>query len=361
MAFVASGSVSLNADGQIDRPEIGASGEQNIGLGECFVASAKTIEFDEITFWSEGIDCAADLFLPDGPGPHPGIVMGHGWNQTKQGLRTEASRVRDIGIAVMLIDYRTIGKSGGSPRGQIFPRNQVEDLRNAVTYLRRRPEVDPERIGIYGVSFAGGLALQATAFDRRIKVCVSQSPIVSGRRWMREIRNSYGYDQLLVRLERNFEDRYGRGPDEQTMVHYPAAGTMEPYTGAAPPQARAAYDIMPSWDADNPNSCAFPDKCQDTFNPIIDLESIRHVIDFNPIETIDMIAPRPLLILANGGGVYDWIHTPESIQDAYARAGEPKELVFLPHDAFGFYQEPGRSEVMAIVLPFLQKHLNIGG
>ena len=317
----------------------------------------QSIAFEEVPYWSEGVDCAADLFLPEGTGPHPGIVLGHGWNQTKQGLRTEASRVRDAGFVVMLIDYRTLGNSGGSPRGQIFPRNQVEDLRNAITFLRRRPDVDPDRVGIYGVSFAGGLALHAAAFDRRIKVCVAQSPIVSGRRWMREIRNSYGYDQLLLKLQRNFEERYERGPDAQTMVLYPAAGALDPPGADTPPAARAAYDIMPRWDPDNPNSCAFPDKCQESFNPLIDLESIRHVIDFNPMDTIEMIAPRPLLIVANAGGVYDWIHTPEAVQEAFAKAGEPKELAFLPHDAFGFYQEPGRSEVMAIVLPFLKKHL----
>src|ERR1700691_4794309 len=89
----------------------------------------------EVTFWSGGLECAADLYLQRDPGRHPGLVMGHGWNQTKQALHNEGGYLRDAGYNVMIIDYRTLGKSPGEPRGQIFPRRQVEDLRNALTYF----------------------------------------------------------------------------------------------------------------------------------------------------------------------------------------------------------------------------------
>src|SRR5262249_40828444 len=153
---------------------------------------------EEVTFWSGGVRCAADLFLQDGGSRAPGLVIGHGWNQTKQGLRTEGKMLRDAGYNVMIIDYRGLGRSEGQPRGRIFPRCQVEDLRHALTYFSRLPQVDADRLGIYGVSFAGGVALQAAAFDLRVKVCVAQSPIVNGRRWMKELRNSREYHDLLV-------------------------------------------------------------------------------------------------------------------------------------------------------------------
>jgi hypothetical protein len=86
-------------------------------------------------------------------------------------------------------------------------------------------------------------------------------------------------------------------------------------------------------------------------------ESVLHVLDFNPGDVIDMIAPRPLLIIGNAGGPYDWLHPPEPIQEAYARAGEPKEIIFLPYDAYGLYMEPGRSESMAAVVAFCDKYL----
>jgi|HubBroStandDraft_5_1064220.scaffolds.fasta_scaffold101567_2 pimeloyl-ACP methyl ester carboxylesterase len=313
------------------------------------MTEAEVVAYQEVTFWSGGIECAADLYLQDDPGPHPSLVLGHGFAMTKEGLRNEGRYFRDAGYNAMVIDYRTFGMSGGEPRGQLFPRRQVEDLRNAITYFSRRSEVDPNRLGLYGVSFAGGLALQTAAFDRRVKACVAQSPIVNGRRWMREIRNGREWDTLLTRLQQDFEDRYGKASEEVTKVKHNGPSAL------AVPQS--VYDEAPPLDPENPNSCAFPALLQKTFDTMIVLESIQRIIDFNPTDVIDWIAPRPLLIIGNAGGPYDWLHAPEPIQEAFAKAGEPKELIFLPYDAYGLYQEPGRGEAMRAAIAFYDTHL----
>jgi hypothetical protein len=90
---------------------------------------------------------------------------------------------------------------------------------------------------------------------------------------------------------------------------------------------------------------------------MIVLESIKRIIDFNPTDVIDWIAPRPLLIIGNAGGPYDWLHAPEPIQEAFAKAGEAKELTFLPYDSYGLYQEPGRGEAMRAAIAFYDTHL----
>jgi len=313
------------------------------------MVSNNTDARQEITFLSGGIKCAADLYLQKGDKPRPAVVIGHGWAQTKQGLRNEARYIHQAGYNVMVIDYRTLGMSEGEPRGQIFPRRQVEDLRNAITYFNHRAEVDSERIAIYGVSFAGGLALQTAALDLRVKVCISQSPIVNGRRWMRDLRNSYDYHNLLLELQREFEESYGRPPTEGKKVKQNG-----PLAVAVP---QNIGKIKPPFDPNNPNSCAYPVECQESYNEMICLDSIGQVLDFNPMDTIDLIAPRPLLVIGNAGGPYDWIHPPEPIWEAFAKAGEPKQLVFLPYDAYGLYQEPGRGESMALVISFLDTHL----
>jgi pimeloyl-ACP methyl ester carboxylesterase len=313
------------------------------------MTSVKADAHQEVTYRSGGVDCAADLYLQSNPGRHPSLVIGHGWNQTKQGLRNEGRILRDAGYNVMVVDYRGLGRSGGEVRGQIFPRRQVEDLRNAITYFCRRPEIDADRLGIYGVSFAGGLALQTAAFDTRVRVCVVQSPIVSGRRWMRDLRNVREYHELLVELQGDFEDNYGKSPSEWKKVKCNGSHTV--------PVPQSVRDAMPPFDPNNPNSCAFPVQTQDSYDPLISFESVLHVLDFNPSDVIDMIAPRPLLIIGNAGGPYDWLHPPEPIQEAYAKAGHPKELIFLPYDAYGLYMEPGRSESMAAVIAFCDRHL----
>ena len=55
-----------------------------------------------------------------------------------------------------------------------------QDLRNAVTWLSLQPEVDPNRIGGWGVSLGGGHMLYLAAFERRLKAVVATATAV----WM---------------------------------------------------------------------------------------------------------------------------------------------------------------------------------
>jgi dienelactone hydrolase len=107
---------------------------------------------EDVTFWSEGVRCAGELFVPDGlDDPRAGIVLGHGYGQTKDALHAEATYLCERGgYVTMSIDYRTRGKSEGESRGKVYPRDHVDDYRNAITFLSRRPEVDTPRIGIWG-------------------------------------------------------------------------------------------------------------------------------------------------------------------------------------------------------------------
>jgi hypothetical protein len=114
-----------------------------------FASMAKS---DQITFESCGVTCAADLYLPDSskfPYPRPGVVIGHGTAMIKQFLADQATHLAHAGYVTMAIDYRTFGESKGEPRAQLFPLDQVEDFRNALSHLEQRNDlVDPERIGI---------------------------------------------------------------------------------------------------------------------------------------------------------------------------------------------------------------------
>ena len=62
------------------------------------------------------------------------------------------------------------------PRNQIFALEMVEDYRNALTWLSQRPEVDSNRIGIWGTSYSGGLCLYVGTHDKRVKAVVAEVP-----------------------------------------------------------------------------------------------------------------------------------------------------------------------------------------
>lgn len=68
-----------------------------------------------VEFWSEGVSCSADLYLPEGTGRRPGLVLGHGFNMTRAALEKDAGFLCRAGNVVMAIDYRTFGTSGGIP------------------------------------------------------------------------------------------------------------------------------------------------------------------------------------------------------------------------------------------------------
>ncbi|MFG2594447.1 acetylxylan esterase [Streptomyces sp. NPDC048462] len=56
---------------------------------------------------------------------------------------------------------------------------EIADWRWAITYFGTRGEIDEQRIGIWGFSYAGGYALVLGATDRRIRAVYAQAPTIS--------------------------------------------------------------------------------------------------------------------------------------------------------------------------------------
>ena len=68
------------------------------------------------------------IVTPDGPGPHPVVVMTHGAGGYKEWhLPALASMLREAGIASLGYDHRNFGDSGGEPRCEIAAGKQIED------------------------------------------------------------------------------------------------------------------------------------------------------------------------------------------------------------------------------------------
>jgi len=118
----------------------------------------------EVTFRSDTVTLAGTLFLPRTPGPHPGVVLVHGSNvQSRFGqrgvYRFHADHFARRGIAVLAYDKRGIGGSGGNSDDPGLERDALAALR----VLGARPEVDPARVGLWGLSQGAWLVGQAAA------------------------------------------------------------------------------------------------------------------------------------------------------------------------------------------------------
>jgi pimeloyl-ACP methyl ester carboxylesterase len=133
----------------------------------------------DLRFACGATECAAWLFLPTRPEPAPVVVMAHGFAGTRDvALPFFAERFARAGVAALVFDYRHFGASGGSPRQLVDPWRQLEDWRAALAFARSRPELDPERIALWGTSLGAGHALLVAAEDAGARAVVAQAPQV---------------------------------------------------------------------------------------------------------------------------------------------------------------------------------------
>ena len=162
----------------------------------------------DVEWKSEGTKVRAHLYLPEGEGPHPVVVMAGGWCYVKELVMPEYAKViADAGVAALLFDYRGFGTSEGEPRQHVDPQAQIEDYKNAISYAETRSDLDADRIGIWGISYSGGHVLIIAATDPRVKCVVSNIPVVDGLLTMKQVHGALGFRKLRARI---LEDRRNR-------------------------------------------------------------------------------------------------------------------------------------------------------
>jgi uncharacterized protein len=165
-----------------------------------------------VEFLSEGDTIRADLYLPEGPGPYPVIVMAGGWCYVKELRQPQyAEEFVQGGFAALIFDYRRMGASGGEPRQHLDPWDQIEDYRHAISYLETRSDIDRNRIGVWGISYSGGHVLILGATDPRVKVVVSNVPVVSGYENMQRVHGSERFRKLNALILEDRRKRFETG------------------------------------------------------------------------------------------------------------------------------------------------------
>lgn len=135
----------------------------------------------DVSFLSKGASCAAWLYLPKEPSPHPVIVMAHGLGGVREmRLDAFAERFREAGYACLVFDYRNFGASEGEPRQLLDIASQQEDWRSAVAYARAHKELDSTKVILWGSSFSGGHVIHTAVADGKIAAVIAQCPFTDG-------------------------------------------------------------------------------------------------------------------------------------------------------------------------------------
>jgi pimeloyl-ACP methyl ester carboxylesterase len=144
-------------------------------------SQAGTIPTARVDFSSGGVRCAAWLTVPATPGPHPAVVLVHGLGATHDMMLAQYEQhFAAAGIATLAFDYRNTGSSDGQPRQHISMADQRADVNAALDVLRLRPEVDANRIALWGTSLGGMNVVRVAAGRSDLAAAVVQCPIVHG-------------------------------------------------------------------------------------------------------------------------------------------------------------------------------------
>jgi fermentation-respiration switch protein FrsA (DUF1100 family) len=278
----------------------------------------------DIEFDAEGATLRGWFYLPDrAEAEVPCVVMSHGFSAIKEmHLDDYAEVFCDAGLACVVYDNRGFGASDaapGRPRQEIDPWEQVRDYQHAITYAQLRPEVDADRIGVWGSSYSGAHAYVVAAIDRRVKAVCGQVPLVSGRRAFEMLIRIDFWEQTWQQLS---ADRLARARGE--------APAMIPVVDADP----TAPSALPT-----PDSYEFFNAYEGTsWRNEVTLRTIEMLQGYEPGEYLKRISPTPLLMVVAPN---DRLVAGELAAAMYETAAHPKKLVLVPGGHFDAYVGPG--------------------
>ncbi len=137
-------------------------------------------------YLSQGLKIYGLLTVPNGDPPAggwPAIVFNHGYIPPAQYVTTEryvayVDYLARAGYVVYKIDYRGNGNSDGIARGAYGDPGYTIDVLNAIASLQKFPQVNPDKIGMWGHSMGGFLTLRAMVISKAIKVGVIWAGVV---------------------------------------------------------------------------------------------------------------------------------------------------------------------------------------
>ena len=129
---------------------------------------------EELTIDSQGARMSGLLYLANGRGPHPTLLLLHGLPGNEKNLDI-AQAARRAGFNVLFFHYRGAwGSEGDYSLGHL-----AEDVAAALAFLRKNAgpyRVDPDRLSLLGHSLGGFAALAAGSKDKALRCVGAMAP-----------------------------------------------------------------------------------------------------------------------------------------------------------------------------------------
>ncbi|MEN4012876.1 MAG: alpha/beta fold hydrolase [Bellilinea sp.] len=139
-----------------------------------------------VSYQSEGLKIYALMTIPLGdppPGGFPAIIFNHGYIPPREYRTTEryvayVNGFASRGYVVFRPDYRGHGNSEGEARGAYSNPDYTIDVLNALASVRAYPQVNPEKIGMWGHSMGGHLTLRSMVVSPHIRAGVIWAGVI---------------------------------------------------------------------------------------------------------------------------------------------------------------------------------------
>lgn len=283
---------------------------------------SEDVTLQKVTFKNQyQMTVAGNVFMPKGMdrnSQNPAIIIGHPMGAVKeQSANLYAQKLAEQGFVTLAIDLSFWGESDGKPGHLISPEIYSDDFSAAVDYLSTQTYVDPARIGVLGICGSGSFVISAAKIDPRMKAIATVSMYDMGSAFRNGLLHSVTPEQRQAFIKSATDQRLAefKGGD---IVYIP--GTVNKLDDSTAAIQREFYDF---YRTSRGGYTPAGEKEALTTKPM--LSSIGKFMNFYPFNDIDTISPRPMLFITG-----DRAHSKEFSEDAYKRAGQPKELYIVP-------------------------------
>lgn len=294
---------------------------QDMSNGAANFYTSDRVTLQKVTFKTQyQTHVAGNLYLPkdlNQAAKNPAIIVGHPMGAVKeQSANLYATKIAEQGFVAMSIDLPFWGESEGQSRNLVSPEVYAEAFSAGIDFLGSHVFVDRQRIGAIGVCGSGSFVISAAKIDPRIKAIATVSMYDMGAAFRDALNKSQTVKQRKQFIAAAAEQRWAEA--DGGAIEY-VGGTTLALTADTDPVQREFYDFYRTPRGEFTPTGATP---QTTTKPT--MSSIVKFANFYPFNDIETISPRPMLFISG-----DQAHSKEFSEDAYKRASEPKELVWV--------------------------------
>lgn len=287
---------------------------------------------ERVAFLSDGTTVVGEVYRPviaDLRRVPAVVILGLASGVKEQVPAIYALRLAANNYLSLAIDFRNWGESGGVPREEHDPAKRIEDAKNAISYLRTRPDVAPERIGLVGLSFGGGYSLVVATTDPRVRASATVSGIFGQAHVMAEQEGLNGYRAYAAKQAQARQAMY-----ESDEVQYLPAYAPKGQLAAMQNPDGSAYYL-------NPSRSYSPQ-----WNNRYTVASLDKMLSFESFPYADL-ASMPVLIVQPTKDIH-W--SPKRTREQiYERLRGPKQMIEVEGQHSDLYdREQVRTAISAI-------------